>query len=132
MESGASFGLITDAPLCGAGRRGLCAGSGPEHLGGFLEILARAEQAPPGFAAGGERRRFIEELHEAGLGYAGFVYCGAGAGAGAREVLREAGGRRKTFFVFSLGAEGAPQGRLFSWEGRPACRAADICRAEEA
>jgi uncharacterized protein (DUF58 family) len=137
MERGASFGLVSGAPLCGSNRRVLRAGGGPEHLGGFLEILARVESVekfPPGFAVDAARRRlFLEDLHGAARGCGGFVYCGASPDAGAREVLREAGGRGKVFFVFSRAAEnleGFAGGGLSSWEGRPACLAEDMCRAE--
>ncbi|MCL1818637.1 MAG: DUF58 domain-containing protein [Spirochaetaceae bacterium] len=129
METGAAFGLVSDA-LCPR-QTGmpdaavLSAGRGPEHLGVFLEMLARMEVPVYGFKTAPRPSRFSAALREAAQAYTGLVYCGASPGEGAREAAREAGRRKKILFVFSRGAESF-------FEDRPACRAEDICFAEEA
>jgi uncharacterized protein (DUF58 family) len=116
METGASFGLVTNAVLENSQQRVLPAGRGPEHLGTLLEILARASEGKAACGLG-------EICREAARGYVGFVYCGAAAGGGARDLLRESSGSKKMFFVFTS----ADTQGLSSWEGWPACRAEDIC-----
>ncbi|MDR1932402.1 MAG: DUF58 domain-containing protein [Spirochaetales bacterium] len=123
METGASFGLVTNAGLENSFRRVLPAGRGPQHLGSLLEILARIS----GPCAAG----FDDELRAEARRYAGFVYCGRSPGERAlgvcREIAGHAGGRKKIFCVFD--GEGARAAAF--WEGFPACRSEDLCEAPQ-
>jgi uncharacterized protein (DUF58 family) len=116
METGASFGFVTNACLENSRQRILPAGRGPEHLGNLLEILARVCEGKAACGLG-------EICGEAARGYVGFVYCGAAAGDNARLLFRESSGSKKMFFVFTS----ADTQGFNSWEGCPACRAEDIC-----
>jgi hypothetical protein len=123
METGASFGLVTNARLENARRNPragvLPVGRGPEHLGRFLEILARVT----GTAEAG----LEEALRAAAAEYSGFVYCASSAGERAARVRREISGRKKIFCVFgSTDTRGAQP-----WEGFTACAMEDICEAPE-
>ncbi|MDR3200770.1 MAG: DUF58 domain-containing protein [Spirochaetales bacterium] len=117
METGASFGFVTNAALENSSRRILPAGRGPEHLGSMLEILARA--------AGKSASGIEEALREAASGYAGFVYCGSAAGEHSRRVCQGISGRKKIFCVF--GQADTQGDESWIWEGFPACRMEDIC-----
>jgi hypothetical protein len=122
METGASFGLVTNAALENSSRRVLPAGRGPEHLGSLLEILARAEgKITPGFE---------DALREAAPGYAGFVYCGLAPDEHSRRVCREIPGRKKVFCVF--GKADTQSVEAWTEEGFPSCLMEDICFTGEA
>ena len=150
METGASFGLVSGSLLAATAPNGepgaviLPAGRGPEHLGSFLEILARAKSPS---VAGDETNpwpsRLTAALTEASRAYTGLIYCGASPGKAAENAVRKIGSRKKILFVFSRGeaadlrsepyrapAEGTG-GAEFLFEGRPACLAGDICYAQE-
>ena len=143
METGAAFGLVSCAPnppQAGTSNAVIIpAGRGPEQLGVFLEALARMELPPFYDYETNIRpaRRLNAALAEASRAYTGLVYCGASPGEGAKDSIREAGGRKKIIFVFSKGeprpvAPAADSGGAVSFfEGRPACLAKEICFAEE-
>jgi uncharacterized protein (DUF58 family) len=115
METGASFGLVTNARLEDPRAGVLPAGRGPEHLGRLLEILARV--------TGTSRTGLEKAIRGAARGYAGFVYCGASAGKRASRVLREISGGKKILCVFGISAiQDTPL-----WEGFPSCRMEDLC-----
>jgi uncharacterized protein (DUF58 family) len=121
METGASFGLVTNALTENSFGGVLPAGRGPEHLGGFLEILARV--------AGPQTRRIGLEalLHGAAPAYAGFVYCASSPGERVLRVCREISGRKKIFCVFGR----ADTRDTPVWEGFPSCRMEDLCEDPE-
>jgi uncharacterized protein (DUF58 family) len=119
METGASFGLVTNAPLKGGKPQILSWGRGPEHLGSLLEMLARITP--------GENTGLGGLCREASAGHSGgLVYCGAVPGDRARDLRRNIPGRGKIFFVFS-GPGSAQSGFAdLSWEGFPARLAGEI------
>ena len=131
MESGAAFGLVTGAS--GSQQAGalnaavLHSGRGPEHLGNFLEMLARTQMPSVTVYDTSERKpsHIIAALREALRAYTGLVYCGACAEEGARDIVREVGAGKKAFFIFSHGTE-------TFFEGSPACLAEEICFAGDA
>jgi len=94
METGASFGLITNAHIRGGIRRYLDIGRGPEHAGALLEILARLQ------LKSGES---LEELvYEIGRSGTGFIYMGYAPDSRSRIFFSlPAAQRRKIFFLFS-------------------------------
>jgi uncharacterized protein (DUF58 family) len=114
-ETGASFGLLTNARLENSSGGVLPVGRGPEHLGDLLEILARVT----GMAEAG----FGEALRGAAREYAGFVYCGASAGERALRACREISGRKKILCVFA-GVQSRDTPR---WEGFPSHRMEELC-----
>ncbi|MDR1625165.1 MAG: DUF58 domain-containing protein [Spirochaetia bacterium] len=119
METGASFGLVTNARLEDSPGGVLPAGRGPEHLGSLLEILARVT------GTGGAGLEAT--LRGAASEYAGFVYCASSPGRRAARVCREISGRKKVFCVFG----GADSRDTPVWEGFPACRMEDLCEDPE-
>jgi uncharacterized protein (DUF58 family) len=111
METGASFGLVTNAPLSGGKPRILPSGRGPEHLGLLLDMLARVGT--------GEADDLAPLLSRTLPGETGIIYCGYETGPGALAFLSSATSRRrKMLFLFSR----SPAGRI--WQGYPAycCR----------
>lgn len=94
METGASFGFVTNARLAGGRSRILPLGRGPEHLGIFLELLARAEW-------GGGTEDLAAQVREIGAGGMGFVYCGYAPDERTRIFFHLPSARRKrVFFLF--------------------------------
>ena len=127
MESGASFGLVSDCSGTkpAPGITTLPAGRGPEQLGLFLETLARAKEPQiSDFDSSPGPSRLSAVLREASFACTGLVYCGACPGEGAMSVLREAGRRKKILFIFSRDAKSF-------FEDRPACLACEMCFTEE-
>ena len=117
METGASFALVANTRLTGGGTPLLPMGRGPEHLGTFLEMLARIEPAAEGDLA--------VLLRESDPDHTGLVYLGPAPGEGVRSLLfsSSAHRRRRMYFVFageeSPGASDPPA--VFLWEGYPSC-----------
>jgi uncharacterized protein (DUF58 family) len=114
-ETGASFGLATNARLEKSFGGVLPSGRGPEHLGALLEMLARVT----GMAETG----FADVLRGAAREYAGFVYCGGSPGERALRVCREISGKKKILCVFAH----AESGDTPTWEGFPSCRMEELC-----
>lgn len=98
METGASFGLVTNARINGGSHRYLHLGRGPEHLGALLEILARLERKPGGN---------LEELvYQVGKGGTGFIYMGHSPDNRSSLFFGlPAAQRKKIFFLFSRGSQ---------------------------
>ncbi|GEM_PF-1206980 len=122
MESGSSFGFLTNAALTGDRPPLLPLGRGPEHLGALLEMLARVEgrprdlrfraQGPRDLRDSGSSREPLEPLiRQAVRGGTGLVYFGSsGEGAEARmSAARKAGPRM--VFILAPGLPGSPPDR---------------------
>jgi uncharacterized protein (DUF58 family) len=121
-ETGASFGLVTNAPLAGGKQRHILpSGRGPEHLGNLLETLARIKEGTPA--------NLGELIRDASPGFQGFVFCGAAPGDRIRNICRGIPGRKKGLFVFSNPSNSDTDVPLSLWENYPACLARDICEA---
>lgn len=94
METGASFGLVTNAVLQGDSKGILPIGRGPEHLGRLLEILARIEQREAG--------PVLPLLKVLDQGDLGLVYCAAGSSGSITDLLSDLSPRRRrVLFIFS-------------------------------
>lgn len=94
METGASFGLVTNARIRGGTRRYLDIGRGPEHAGTLLEILARLQ-----LKAGESLEEMVYEVGKSGTG---FIYMGFAPDSRSRIFFSlPAAQRKKIFFLFS-------------------------------
>ncbi len=94
METGASFGFVTDAVMTGPFSSLLPMGRGPEHLGTMLEMLARLNPML--------RQDLNLLLREAIAGAMGVVYFGASPSSRVRALFSAVGPRRRRmFFVFA-------------------------------
>lgn len=128
METGASFGLATNAALAGGRPPVLPIGRGPEQLGALLEMLARVERG-----TGGD---LYELLPGVSRGDLGIVYCGYGPGTEAVRLVESAPPhRRRMFFLFARPPvdrdeekERKQFGRLtpFYWKGYPSYGAGEV------
>lgn len=117
METGASFGLVTNAGGLEGFASLLPMGRGPEHLGSLLEMLARIRMS-----VYGELDHLLEEAMESAMGLiyfgveprslsAGLYRGGSGSSASPR--------RSGTIFVFARGRVGEEiMGNR--WRGAPA------------
>lgn len=109
METGASFGLVTNAHIRGGTRKYLDIGRGPEHAGALLEILARLQLK--------EGENLEEMVYEVGKSGTGFIYMGYVPDSRSRIFFSlPAAQRKKIFFLFSTKSKdtdgessGAPQ-----------------------
>ena len=112
MDTGASFGFVTDARIGGSFASLLPMGRGPEHLGVVLEMLARLEPTSHGN---------LDALLREAIGSAmGVVYFGAQAGEQVRSLFAPlAPRRRRMFFIFAAAAtDDRPV--QHAWDGCPA------------
>lgn len=126
METGASFGFVTDAVMNGPFSSLLPMGRGPEHLGTMLEMLARLNPM--------QRQDLNLLLREAIAGAMGVVYFGASPSSRVRALFSAVGPRRRRMlFVFAAGnaagaggqtdqqqtttADEPPSGNV--WDGHP-------------
>jgi uncharacterized protein (DUF58 family) len=102
METGASFGLVTNAVLSGDSGGVLPIGRGPEHLGKLLEILARIEHR--------ETDNILPLLKTLDRGDLGLVYCAARKSDIIADNLSDLlPRRRRLLFVFSFIPEKAEE-----------------------
>jgi len=132
METGASFGFITNAGLIGSDHHQLPMGRGPEQLGTILEMLARIDSK-----TGRKVPDLIPGTDSTDLG---ILYCGYEAGpASYRLAVSGAPRRSRLLFIFSRPpAEGEEntgetvqhQARIFYYEGFPALIAREVVHAE--
>ena len=128
METGASFGLVTNAVLNGPHPQVLQVGRGPEQLGILLEMLARVE--------GGTQGDLSELLTGMVRGDLGIIYFGSGPGQEAHRLVDSASPRRmRIFFIFShppveldedVGEKNFGQPSLLYWKGFPAYDAREV------
>lgn len=125
METGASFGFVTDAVTSAPFQSLLPMGRGPEHLGSMLEMLARVDPT--------NRNDLNPLLREALRGAMGVVYFGARPSSRVRALFSTLGQRGgRLIFVFAGAATGQPtewieenrtddeQSRGHMWLGHPA------------
>ena len=131
METGASFGLVTNAALAGESEGVLPIGRGPEHLGRLLEILARIDYR--------EAISILPLLKVLDHGDLGLVYCAAGKSQAIAENLSDIlPRRRRILFIFSRLTEHPAMAPSSStglvepafWMGFPAYRAGEVVHAE--
>jgi len=128
METGASFGLVTNAALSGGRPPVLPIGRGPEQLGTLLEMLARVEDRTDG--------DLYELLPGVLRGDLGIIYCGYGPGPEAVRLVESAPPqKRRMFFLFSRPpvyrdeeTERQQFGKLspFYWKGYPSYGAGEV------
>lgn len=112
METGASFGLVTNAGGLEAYASLLPVGRGPEHLGDLLEMLARAKMS-----VSGELDHLLGNALESAMG---LIYFGAEPrNVSPRLLSRSSSGRFGTIFVFARGRDGE-EIRGNRWRGAPA------------
>ena len=128
-EAGAAFGLVSGAFLVGSQEAHsaavLPAGHGPEHLGSFLEMLARVKSPSyPDYEIAQRPLRLSSALAKPLQGYTSLVYCGASTAKVAKSAIQEAGRRKKILFIFSNNTEPF-------FMKQPACMANQICFPEE-
>ena len=127
METGGSFGFLTNAGLTGGRNPLLPMGRGPEHLGVLLEMLARAE------LTAGEDLAVL--LREADPDHTGLVYLGAGPTDRIRTLLRATASRRRRRMLFVFARPGDPDASDSAlpgeWEGYPACAFREVVDVPE-
>ncbi|WP_319560607.1 DUF58 domain-containing protein [Marispirochaeta sp.] len=87
METGASFGLVTNAAVSGAENSILPIGRGPEHLGHLLGLLARIE-----YGAAGKMDKLLKIIDRDDLG---LVYSALQARESIADTLSEGLPRRR-------------------------------------
>ena len=134
METGASFGFVTNAPLTGSKKGILPVGRGPEHLGKLLELLARVEN--------GEPETIVSLLSVLDRGDLGLVYCGARRDASIQDGLLRTNSRKmRKFFILAfpmeepgeefegetwIGKDSDQVARPTYWNGFPVYRSRDV------